>query len=80
MRDLVATAEGLLKSLGLNTSQAAVLNAGSDAAPKLLIYIFDERVRDDRVQIDTWHDMPVEVVRVKRPEPLEKANIRYVVR
>lgn len=65
----MAAAESLMRSLGLTSAQAAVLSAGSDSHPKLLVYVFDKRFRIDDLKIRKWQGIPVEVVRMKRVQP-----------
>ena len=72
MCDLPATAESLLRSLGLTSSQAAVLNSGSETSPKLLVYVFAPRVSVKGMHVRSWCGLPVEFVRMKRPKPLDR--------
>jgi hypothetical protein len=63
-----------MRSLGLTSAQAAVLNAGSEECPKLLVYVFDKRVRTEMLKVRRWQGIPVEVVRMKRVQPHEAGS------
>lgn len=69
MRDLVEAAESLMRCLGLTSTEAAVVSAGSEDQPKLLVYVFDKRIRTESLTIRNWQGIPVEVVRMKRVQP-----------
>lgn len=75
MRDLVAAAESLLRSLELSNAQAAVLNAGSEECPKLLVYVFDKRVKTEELKVRNWQGMSVEFVRMKRVQPHDSLQL-----
>ena len=66
-----------MRSLGLTSSQAAVLNSGSETSPKLLVYVFDPRVRVESLHVRSWCGLPVEFSRMKRPKPLDRRVLAF---